>query len=71
MVTRHQTVKARPPIRGKNPYQERKAKVQERVKRSRQIEYCLTQCPHSDKPCDGICEELKNFISVKRGVENV
>lgn len=35
MVTRHQTVKARPPIRGENPYQERKAKVQDRVKRSR------------------------------------
>lgn len=71
MIVRHQKVKASPPIRGENPYRERKAKVQERVKRSRQVEYCLTQCPHCDKPCNGSCAEFKAFISIKRGAESV
>lgn len=71
MIIYRQKVKARPPIRGENPYREQKAKVQERVKRSRQVEYCLTQCPHCDMPCNGSCAEFKAFISIKRGVESV
>nr|DAH30512.1 MAG TPA: zinc finger protein [Caudoviricetes sp.] len=40
------------------------------MRRARQIEYCLTQCPHGEKPCNGTCEELKAFISIKRGERN-
>ncbi len=71
MISCHQAITRRPPIRGENPYKEHKAKIQERVRSARQIEYCLTQCPHGEKPCNGTCEELKAFISIKRGENNV
>lgn len=27
--------------------------------------FCLCQCPHPDKPCDGICAEFKAFMKRK------
>lgn len=66
MIIHKQAVSHRPPIRGENAYGERKAKIQERVKRSKQVEFCLTQCPHCDNPCKGTCAEFKAYIKVRR-----
>lgn len=37
------------------------------LKPSKVADFCMNKCPHTDKPCEGSCEEFKTFKKNLKG----
>ena len=41
--------------------------IAQETKRNSIADFCLYECPHKDKACDGDCAEIKAYIKELRG----